>query len=303
MPDKRQATPAGRLYIVAMPIGNMEDITLRALRILAEVDVIAAEDTRNVGKILAFHNVKNKLLSCHEHNEAARVTSLIKKLIGGSSVALVSDAGTPSVSDPGFRIVSAAVENNIQLIPIPGPSAAVTALSVSGLPTDSFVFVGFLPKKKNKRMEQLKGLSHEKRTVLFYESPKRILLLLQEIMHTFGDRYGVLAREMTKPYEEFQRGLLSEIFERMGRRDSIKGECTLLVSGQGDIEKASLPTIRKEIEVRLKMPGCRPSSLAKELAAAYGWPKNKIYDEILTIKKGTENPTSNVQHRTSNGKT
>lgn len=268
-----------------MPIGNMEDITLRALRILAEVDVIAAEDTRKIGKILAHHNIKNNLLSCHEHNEIQRISGLIKKLQTGSSVALVSDAGTPSVSDPGYRLVCAAIENHIHPIPVPGPSAAVAALSVSGLPTDAFVFVGFLPRKKKKRAELLQSLSKEQRTLLFYESPKRILLLLQEIMLIFGDRYGVLAREMTKKFEEFQRGLLSEILETMQRRDAVKGECTLLISGQGKNETPSLSTLRKEIALRLKSPGCRPSPLAKELAASTGFPRARIYEEILAIKK------------------
>jgi len=284
-PDKENTTPPGNLYIVAMPIGNMEDITLRALRILSEVDVIAAEDTRKIGKLLAFHNIKNRLLSCHEHNEARRVTGLIEKLKAGSSVALVSDAGTPSVSDPGYRLVRAAIENGITLIPLPGPSAAVAALSVSGLPTDAFVFIGFLPKKKKKRTELLQALSIESRTVLFYESPKRILLLLEEIMVIFGDRQGVLAREMTKQYEEFQRGPLSEILGTMRRRDAVKGECTLLVSGKTEYVIPTLSELRKDIALRLKSPECRPSQLAKELAAETGLSRTRIYEEILAIKK------------------
>lgn len=284
-PDNENTAPTGHLYIVAMPIGNMEDITLRALRILSVVDVIAAEDTRKTGELLAFHHIKNRLLSCHEHNEARRVTGLIEKLKAGASVALVSDAGTPSVSDPGYRLVRAAIENAIPLVPVPGPSAAVSALSVSGLPTDAFVFIGFLPKKKKKRTELLQALSEEARTVIFYESPKRILLLLEEIVLIFGDRYGVLAREMTKPYEEFQRGPLSEILGTMRRRDAIKGECTLLLAGKVNHGAPTLPELRKNIAHRLQLPGCRPSQLAKELAAETGLSRSRIYEEILAIKK------------------
>jgi 16S rRNA (cytidine1402-2'-O)-methyltransferase len=199
------------LYVVATPIGNRDDITIRALNILGRVDLVAAENTRHTGRLLAHHNIKGNLISYHEHNEVKRTPELIHRLKTGSSVALVSNAGTPSVSDPGYRLVKEAIANNIKVIPVPGVSAAVTALSAAGLPTYSFIFVGFPAKKKAKRLKQLKELASEIRTIIFYESPKRILTFLEEIIDAMGDRYGVLSREMTKLHEEFLRGFLSEI--------------------------------------------------------------------------------------------
>jgi 16S rRNA (cytidine1402-2'-O)-methyltransferase len=275
----------GILYVVSTPIGNMEDITLRAIRTLGEVDIVAAEDTRHTGRFLAHHNIKSDLVSYHEHNEAERTTGLIKRLKAGSSVALVSSAGTPSVSDPGYRLINTAIESGITVTPVPGVSAAIAALSVSGLPTDSFVFVGFPAKRKQKRLSQLKQLAKEKRTMVFYESPRRILTFIEEIVEIMGDRFGVLSREMTKLHEEFIRDFLSEILGNLRKRPSVKGECTLLVAGCQEESAIAIETIRSEIHKCLERKESSLSDIVKKIAIKYGLSKNRIYDEALKIKR------------------
>ena len=281
------------LYVVATPIGNRDDITIRALNILGRVDLVAAENTRHTGRLLAHHNIKGNLISYHEHNEVKRTPELIHRLKTGSSVALVSNAGTPSVSDPGYRLVKEAIANNIKVIPVPGVSAAVTALSAAGLPTDSFIFVGFPAKKKAKRLKQLKELASENRTIIFYESPKRILTFLEEIIDAMGDRYGVLSREMTKLHEEFLRGFLSEIHYILTARPVVKGECTLLVMGCEEIKEVSLEIIRNEINSELEKTGSRLSDIARAVAKKYGLPKNKVYDEALKLKRTAQSSERN----------
>jgi len=284
MDDLKDIPKTGTLYVVATPIGNMDDITLRALNVLGRVDLIAAEDTRHTGKLLARHKVKGHLIAYHEHNEAKRTQDLLGRLKSGESVALVSNAGTPSVSDPGYRLVNAAIANGINVVPIPGVSAAVSALSVAGLPTDTFVFIGFAAKKKAKRMKQLEGLADESRTIIFYESPRRILNLLTEIIAAMGDRYGVLCREMTKLHEEFLRGRMSAIHSRLEARPSVKGECTLLVIGYQETNEVSLETVRSEISKQFEAAGSSLSDIAKSIAKRYGLPKNKVYEEALKMK-------------------
>jgi len=274
----------GKLYIVATPIGNKDDITLRAIKVLGEVDLIAAEDTRETGKLLAYHKIKNNLISYHEHNETRRAPELINKLEKGLSLALVSDAGTPSVSDPGYRLINEAIAENIRIIPVPGVSAATAALSASGLATDSFIFIGFTTKKKEKRKKQLKKLADENKTIIFYESPRRVLSFLDEIIEIMGDRDAVLAREMTKRYEEFIRGLLSEIKNNLKKRSSIKGEITLLVAGNDSSASVSMDAVRADIVKCLKVKETRLSELARILSKKYDLPKNIIYDEALKIK-------------------
>lgn len=284
MNDAESTDRKGVLYIVATPIGNMNDITLRAIKTLGKVDFIAAEDTRRTGKLLAFHGIKGHLVSYEEHNEYRRTKELVERLDAGHSVALVSDAGTPSISDPGYRLIKAAIENGVQVLPIPGVSAVMTALSVSGLPTDAFTFIGFAPRKKDKRLTQLRELSTEERTLLFYESPRRIASLIDDIMLTMGDRYGVLAREMTKLHEEFIRDNLSEILRKLSSRTSVKGECTLLVSGYRDNEARSLESARDDLGRALGIKGCRLSEAVKKVARTYGLPKSRVYREALKIK-------------------
>jgi 16S rRNA (cytidine1402-2'-O)-methyltransferase len=221
----------GTLYIVSTPIGNMEDITLRALRILKEVDLIAAEDTRRTGLLLKHFGIQAPLTSYFEGTELKKREFILAKLNEGKNVALVSDAGTPGVSDPGFRLIQLAIENHLPIIPIPGSSAVITALSVSGLPTDAFLFKGFLPHKSKKRRDLLRELENVRETLILYESPHRILETLSDILEILGDREIVLTRELTKVYEEIIRGKVSEILNQVGDR-TLKGEITLVISGK-----------------------------------------------------------------------
>ena len=285
MPSNLHIDETGSLYVVATPIGNRDDITIRALNILGQVDLVAAEDTRHTGRFLAHHNIKCRMISFHEHNERERTPDLINRLKAGSSVALVSNAGTPSVSDPGYRLVKEAIDSDIRVIPIPGVSAAITALCVAGMPTDSFVFVGFPAKKNARRLNQLNDLAGEHRTIIFYESPRRISTFLEEIIDIMGDRYGVLAREMTKLHEEFIRGSLSEILSSLNARPAIKGECTLLVTGCEENKEISLKTVRTEIIKALEKKENRLSEIAKAVAEKHGLSKNKVYDEALKLKR------------------
>jgi len=221
----------GTLYIVSTPIGNLEDITLRALRILKEVDLIAAEDTRHTGLLLRHFGIQTPLTSYFQGNESKKKEFILSKLRQGHRVALVSDAGTPGISDPGFRLIQTAIGNQIPIVPIPGPSAVIAALSVSGLPTDAFLFKGFFPHKSKKRKDVLNELKEVRETLVFYESPHRILETLKDILEILGDREMVLTRELTKVYEEILRGKVSEIQTRIGEK-KLKGEITLIISGR-----------------------------------------------------------------------
>ncbi len=221
----------GTLYIVSTPIGNREDITLRALRILKEVDLIAAEDTRHTLPFLKHYGIQTPLTSYFEGNELKKKEFILFKLRRGDQIALVSDAGTPGISDPGFRLIQTAIENQIPIVPIPGPSAAITALSVSGLPTDAFLFKGFLPHKSKKRRDLLETLREVRETLIVYESPHRLVESLEDILVVLGDREIVLTRELTKLYEEILRGKVSKIKTQIGER-KLKGEITLVISGK-----------------------------------------------------------------------
>jgi 16S rRNA (cytidine1402-2'-O)-methyltransferase len=274
----------GTLYVVATPIGNRDDITLRALSVLKNADLIAAEDTRHTGKLLSLHHIKGRLISYHEYNERERTPGLVARLKNGSSVALVSNAGTPVVSDPGYRLIKEAVEAGINIVPVPGVSAAIAALSVSGLATGSFIFIGFCPKKKEKRLDLLKDLKNEKRTIIFYESPRRILRLIEEIISVTGERHSVLSREITKVHEEFIRGTLSEILAVLKERTEIKGECTLIVSGCEEKEDSSQETVTKELKESIRSNKKPLSVLAKETAKKFGLSRKAIYEEALRIK-------------------
>ena len=290
MVDKQSDSKLGMLYIVATPIGNLKDITLRALGVLGQVDLIASEDTRWTKKLLDHHQIKNRLISYHEHNEVERTKALVEKLRGGLSVALVSNAGTPSVSDPGFRLIREAIANDIAIVPIPGASAIITALSASGLATDSFVFVGFLSKKGGKRRNQIQALEGEERTVILYESPFRILPLLKELIEIMGNRRGVLSREMTKVHEEFLRGNLSEILNDLNNRPAVKGEITLLIEKkQKDDAAALLDVVREELRIRLAAKDETLSSIVKKTSAKYGLPKKIVYSEALKVNKTIRN--------------
>lgn len=219
----------GALYIVSTPIGNLEDITLRALRILKSVDIIAAEDTRKTKILLNHYGIEKELISYYQFNELKRIPEIINKLKSGKSVAVVSDAGTPGISDPAYRLVKKAVEEEIKIIPIPGASALLSALVVSGLPTDSFVFEGFLPHKKG-RKTKLEKLKSEERTIILYESPHRILKTLHEILETLGDRKITVAREITKKFEELMYGRVSDVIRQLETR-TVQGEFVIVLSG------------------------------------------------------------------------
>ena len=221
----------GTLYIVSTPIGNFEDITLRALRILKEVDLIAAEDTRRTGLLLKHFDIRTPLTSYFEGNEMKKRDFILSKVMEGVSVALVSDAGTPGISDPGFRLIRRTIEEGISIVPVPGASAVIAALSVAGLPTDAFIFRGFLPHKPKKRRDLLQDLEGMRETLVFYESPYRILETLHDILDILGDREVVLARELTKTYEEILRGKVSEIQAHVDER-KLKGEITLVIQGK-----------------------------------------------------------------------
>ena len=220
----------GRLYVVATPIGNLEDITLRALRVLREVELVATEDTRRTRILLDHYQIDKPLTSVYEHNESQKAPGLIRRLQEGASIALVSEAGTPLISDPGYRLVQLALAHRITVVPIPGPSAVMAALIVAGLPTDRFVFEGFLPKKPGKRRKRLEALRDEPRTLIFYESPRRVHDILGEMRTLWGDRRVVVARELTKKFEEVLRGRITEVQALLGQHPPL-GEVTLVVEG------------------------------------------------------------------------
>ncbi len=220
----------GTLYLVSTPIGNLEDITMRALRILREVDLIAAEDTRKTAILLGHYTIKKPLTSYFEHNEQMKTGFLLSELKAGKDIALVSEAGTPAISDPGFRIVAAARADSIPVVPVPGPCAAVAALSASGMPVHRFAFEGFLPPKSGKRKTMLGKLREEERTLIFYESPYRVQAAVADMLEIFGDRRASLARELTKIHEEFMSGTLAGIAAQLAG-SVIKGEFTIVVEG------------------------------------------------------------------------
>jgi len=229
---KQPVSTQGVLYVVATPLGNLEDTTLRAIRILKDVDLIAAEDTRTTRKLLRHYGITTGQTSYFEHNELRKARGLLERLKSGQSIALVSEAGTPGVSDPGFRLIRLAIDHNIPVVPIPGSSAAIAALSVSGLPTDSFLFLGFLPNKPTRRRRTLETWKDWDRTLILYESPHRLAATLHDLLDIFGDREIALARELTKTFEEILRGPISRILEEIEGR-TVRGEITLVVSGTG----------------------------------------------------------------------
>lgn len=235
----------GTLYVVATPIGNLEDITRRALRVLREVEIIAAEDTRRTRVLLTHYQIETSLTSLYEHNEAHKAPALIKRLEGGADIALVSEAGTPAISDPGYRLIQLAIARGIRVVPIPGPSAILAALTVSGLPTDRFVFEGFLPKRPGKRRRRLEALRGEARTVILYESPRRVRALLQEILEMWGDRRVAVARELTKTFEEVVRGTVSQVQAHFAERSPL-GEVTIVVEGGGEARLAERTVTHSE---------------------------------------------------------
>ena len=281
----------GILYICGTPIGNLEDITLRALKILKEVNLIAAEDTRHTLKLLNHYRINTKITSYYEYNKFKKAPYLVKILKEGQDIALVSDAGMPGISDPGYVLIDLALKNNIKIIPIPGVSALITALVVSGLPTDKFVFEGFLPRKIKERKRYFKSIENEERTIIFYETPHRLKRALKDMLEILGDRKVVLARELTKMYEEIIRGKLSQILSKIDSKE-IKGEITLIV--QGGIKKKENDSldflkdecIMQEYLKKLKNQGYSNKDIIKIAQEKLNIPKNLIYKKLLEMKKG-----------------
>ncbi|MDZ8032893.1 MAG: 16S rRNA (cytidine(1402)-2'-O)-methyltransferase [Nostoc sp. DedQUE08] len=278
----------GTLYVVGTPIGNLEDITFRAVRILQTVDIIAAEDTRHTGKLLQHFQVKTPQVSYHEHNRTSRIPELLEHLVNNKAIALVSDAGMPGISDPGYELVKACIEAGIPVVPIPGASAAITALSAAGLPTDRFVFEGFLPAKTQQRQEHLESLQTESRTLIFYESPHRLRDTLQDLALVWGsDRQIVLGRELTKLYEEFWRGTIAEAIAYYTQREP-QGEYTLVVAGI----PASQPQLTEaELIAELKQlisQGISRSQASRQLAKFTSLPRRQLYQLALSIVSSPE---------------
>ena len=279
----------GVLYVVATPIGNLEDITLRALRVLREADLIACEDTRHTRKLLDHYEIARPVLSYHEHNEQERARELVEKLEQGLSVAQVSDAGMPGIADPGYRVIKLAIERGIPVRPVPGPSAAITALAGGGLPTDSFEFLGFLPARSGQRRTLIERLRSASATVVLYEAPHRIRETLAEIVEVLGhERPVVIARELTKVHEEFLRGTAGELLERIGDRE-LKGEITLLIGRcDGPTSQAlgsrSAADLNQRLQQIMREQGFDEKSALKVLARELGQPRSEVYRELLRVR-------------------
>jgi 16S rRNA (cytidine1402-2'-O)-methyltransferase len=280
---------AGELFIVTTPIGNLEDITQRALRVLREVDVIACEDTRHTQKLLNHFGISTKAISYHEHNERERAAELCQSIESGKNVALVSDAGTPLISDPGFRILNAAIERGISVVPVPGPTALTTALAASGLPTDQFLFAGFLPSRASARRTKLEGLAANPATLIFYEAPHRIVATLKDARDVLGTRHAVVARELTKLHEEFARGTLAELVEHFSGKPSIRGEIVLMISGRGGEPAPAEATTPPEQQLRdrvdqLERDGLDSKVALKQAARELGIKRADAYRMMVAQK-------------------
>src|SRR5437016_5309680 len=281
---------AGTLYIVATPIGNLEDITQRALRVLREVEVIACEDTRRTRVLLNHFGIKTRTISYHEYNERERVAGLAELLDGGKSIAIVSDAGTPLISDPGFRIVNTAIEGGITVVPIPGPTAFVAALVASGLPSDQFFFAGFLPARAHGRRARLEDLAAIQATLVFYEAPHRIAASLSDALEVLGNRKAAVARELTKIHEEIARGNLRELTKRFSQSTATRGEIVLLISGTSESAFEStgereLSSMRLIDRVRqLERDGLDSKLALKKAARELGLKRAEAYRLIVAQK-------------------
>jgi len=284
-----QEAPLGCLYLVATPIGNLEDISLRALRILKEADLIACEDTRQTRKLLSHYAIRTRTESYHEHNELTRAPELVIELEQGARIALVSDAGTPLVSDPGHHLVALCLRHNIPVVPIPGPSALVAALAASGLPLDQFVFVGFLPSRSGERSRALRGLAAEKKALIFYEAPHRLMEMLEDCRAVLGNRAAAVAREVTKIHEEFLRGRIEGLLADF-RRKPPRGEITVIVGPADESarpneekESATLPLSRRVEEI-MAAESLDHKAALKQAARERGLTKREAYKQLLATR-------------------
>ena len=284
--EEHTAISAGpALYLVATPIGNLEDITLRALRVLKEVDVIACEDTRQTQKLLNHYAIATRTTSYHEHNEMTKSAELVKEMQEGASVALVTDAGMPGISDPGHRLVSLAIRHHVPVVPVPGASAFLAALVASGLPTDSFRFSGFLPAKRGERRAALEAVKNSPRTQVFYEAPHRVVEALLDVCEILGEaRHVVIAREVTKLHEEFLRGRAGEVLENLKARDAVKGEITLLIgkAEESETQPAVTPrvTVRQRVRQIMTEEKIDEKAALKKVAKERGVSKSEAYREL-----------------------
>ena len=276
----RETTKPGTLYVVATPIGNLEDLTFRALRVLKDVDWIAAEDTRTSRKLLNTHGIRTPLVAYHEQGAKMKGGRIVRQLRNGKNVALVSEGGTPGISDPGYDLIQACLNEDIHVVPIPGPSAILAALSIGGLPTDRFVFEGFLPRRRPQRLRALKGLREEPRTLVIFESPRRLRAMLADMLEIFGDRKGVLTRELTKAFEEVRRGSLKELLE-WSEKTEFRGEFTLLVAGHsGDV--LPIERVRERVTLLKHKCGLADREVVRVLREETGLPGKVIYKEVLS---------------------
>ena len=279
--DRGTLGPGSALYLVATPIGNLEDITLRALRVLKEVDVIACEDTRQTQKLLTHYGIHTRTVSYHEHNEMTKAAELVVDLESGAKIALVTDAGMPGISDPGFRLITLAIRHHVPVVPIPGASAYLAALVASGLPTDSFRFSGFLPPKSGQRRKLLESVRESPRTQVFYEAPHRVIETLADVVEVLGaDRHIVVAREVTKLHEEFLRGRAAEVVEELRKRGEVKGEITLLIAKK-DISETRVAnpdlTIAQRVREIMAEEKADEKSALKKVAKERGIGKSEAY--------------------------
>jgi 16S rRNA (cytidine1402-2'-O)-methyltransferase len=287
-PDTNPPEQTPALYVVGTPIGNLEDITLRAVRVLKEVELIACEDTRQTQKLLHHYDIRKPMVSYHEHNEMTRAAELIVELENGRSIALVTDAGTPAISDPGCRLISLAIRHHIPVVPVPGASAFLAALVASGLPSDSFRFSGFLPARRGERQEVLKRVKDSPRTQIFYEAPHRIREALADIVEVLGAaRHVVIAREVTKIHEEFLRGRAADLLEQVQARGELKGEITLLIGKAEEhagAEEASPQKIRHRLREVMARDHLDQMAALKVVAKELGISKSAAYRELQRAK-------------------
>ncbi len=279
---------AGTLYLVSTPIGNLEDITHRALRVLGEVGLIACEDTRHTKKLLNHYGIKTRTISYHEHNERARAAELVELLAKGLDVAVVSDAGTPAINDPGFRLARAAIDAGMRVVPVPGASALIAALVASGLPTDEFFFGGFLPSRSGARRTRLSELRSIPATLIFYEGPHRIAATLKDAREILGEREAVVARELTKMHEEIVRGRLSELAKRFAAPENARGEMVLIIDRaviQSGVEADSSAESISELVAKLESEGLDHRAALKKAARQLGLTRDEAYRRLVAARK------------------
>ncbi len=281
MKEEREKT--GTLYVVATPIGNLEDITLRAIRILKEVSLIAAEDTRRTKKLLNVYGIQTPLISLYDQTERSKSPLIISRMEEGQDVAYVSDAGTPGISDPGYILINQAIAAGVRVVPVPGVSAVIAALSIAGLPMDRFVFSGFPPARSSRRRPFLEALKGETRTLVFYESPRRLFDLLRDMGDILGNRKIVIARELTKMFEEVQRGTVQDVLESLEGKE-IKGEVTLIVAGKGKAGPvSSVEDIAPQFLALRKEAGVSIKDMVQRITGDTGLPRKKVYQEVLKL--------------------